>query len=327
VNGLTPVHTRITLDNISLTAWGRDLGVVTTEGNVQMPVPNFPMYLWTVFFTVDGSTAQLVLSGGKLSLQGSASVIGTAGNQGDLPANGNSNPVPNVVSIPASLGTFPTVLKPIALDGTPLAPGVVGCVAILLAQCGTPADAVSQGHDALNSSLQQQLNNLIPTLSGQNQTITPTDVQNIENQVGKAVTNAIKNALSLWDDILTVLGDQNQDFEIGAAAYFTSASDIASGPGSVAVTNGYPNSVSIALTGALDTPGLNLAGYQWNGATLEEIDFVINGTIAGDPVPLSLGRILNRLGTDSVRQAMAVTATQYPDKFPASAVRWADRSM
>ena len=56
-------------------------------------------YLWTVFFKIDGDTT---LVNSALNLQGSATVIGTPGNHGDLP-NHDVDAGENV-AIPAALG-------------------------------------------------------------------------------------------------------------------------------------------------------------------------------------------------------------------------------
>ena len=49
-------------------------------------------YLWTVFFKIDGDTAVVNTS---FTLQGSATVVGTPGNHGDLP-NHDVDPGENV---------------------------------------------------------------------------------------------------------------------------------------------------------------------------------------------------------------------------------------
>jgi hypothetical protein len=186
---VTPIRAHISLESISL--------VGSVEGtNITGPLTpgtQWPAYLWTVFFKIDGDTAFL---DENLRLQGTATVVPTTGNHGDLPAVG---PDAGIVSIPASLGDFRTILAPIPLKTIPgvTVPGVLGCVAILLIQASTGDDAIAQGHNALNNSLRQQLNNLIPQLGIKNPDITDDDVQAIKDQVNSAVTNAVKNALSV----------------------------------------------------------------------------------------------------------------------------------
>jgi hypothetical protein len=67
-------------------------------------------YLWTVFFKVDGDTVTVTE---KLGLQGTATVVGTSGNQGNL-KNTNVSAGENV-AIPAAIGKYHTVLRPIPL--------------------------------------------------------------------------------------------------------------------------------------------------------------------------------------------------------------------
>jgi hypothetical protein len=153
-----------------------------------------PIYLWTAFFKIDADNVK-VDQNFKL-LQGSATVVGTPGNIGDLP-NGDSDFTSDWISVPTSLGDFRTVLVPIPVVDFPgvTLPGVVGSVAVLLAHNFTSDDAAVQGHNALNSSLQQQLNDLISNVSIHDETVTDADVQNMKTQISSAVKSAVTDAL------------------------------------------------------------------------------------------------------------------------------------
>ena len=68
-------------------------------------------YLWTVFFKIDGNTAHILPS---TSLAGSATVVSTPGNHGDLgPAASDVDPGDNV-AIPAALAlnSSPVISEP-----------------------------------------------------------------------------------------------------------------------------------------------------------------------------------------------------------------------
>src|SRR4051812_13012512 len=68
-------------------------------------------YLWTVFFKIDGTTASVTP---RLSLTGRSTVVGTLGNQHDLPDHDVDDG--ETVLVPMSLGSFRTRLRPIPLQ-------------------------------------------------------------------------------------------------------------------------------------------------------------------------------------------------------------------
>jgi hypothetical protein len=299
------IRTQINLDSISRLVQQLSGG----SGGFQPPqIPTalswYAMYLWTVFFKIDGDT---VFVDENFKVQGTATVVGTPGDYGDLPTDPNSNSV----SIPTATGYFRTKLTPIPIRplGTTV-PGVLGCVAILVAQNDTPDDAVAQGHQALNNSLQQALDALIASLTITNSTITDQEIQAIEQQVSSAVTSAITNALGLWSKILTGLHLENQASVLGTVIYRFSSSDLTSSPpAGITLQNGYPTQTVIQFGGA---------GFQpppW-------ITLTFQGKIVADPLPLSLKRILTRLGLASVRRAMA--SSPVPFQPPGSIEGWVD---
>lgn len=177
-------------------------------------------YLWTVFFKIDGDTTHVDSS---FTLRGTATVVTTPGNHGNLGAH-DVDPGDDV-AIPPALGEFSTVLKPIPVDPIPgmTVSGVIGCIVILLEQDETPAHAVARGHEVLNQTVQTALDDLISTLTVAHQSPTDEDVKALTDKVGKRVTDAIADGVSVWD-WLTALG--NEDDKIGSKVFYSSQSDI-----------------------------------------------------------------------------------------------------
>jgi hypothetical protein len=232
------------------------------------------IYLWSVFFKIDGATVSVNSS---LKLQGKATVIPTPGDHGDIPGLAQSDYPGGRTQIPPSLGDFVTTLEPIPVTGTGFtAGGVAGFVEILLQQRDTPDQDVGPGHQAMNNALQQGLNSLIPTLGFTNQNVTQQDIQNIENQVSSAVTAAIKNALGVGYKLLTFLTIDSQDVLMGnAVSYYTASQLAASPPKGIAISD------LIAFPAAPDPTSVNLT---------------FEGSIVADPFPLSLRRIMTGMG-------------------------------
>jgi hypothetical protein len=187
-----------------------------------------------------------------------------------------------------ALGDFHATLTPIP----PFAiPGTVGFVAVLWEQVGSSDDTIAAGHQAFNSSLQSALNALIPTFSLSHQQPTPADIQNVQNQITSAVTSAIKGQIGTLGQILTFLGLEAQDVNWGSPAYIFDGGMLASLPPSgLVVNNGFPNPVTI------NDPD-NFGSV------------VFTGTVTSDPVPVSLSRILKRLGQTSLRAAIAASSS------------------
>lgn len=172
-------------------------------------------YLWTVFFKIDGDSTVVNSS---LALQGTATVIVTPGNHGDLP-NHDVDPGENV-AIPAVLGEFRTLLKPIPLQ-QPVGDmkevgGVMGVIAVLMEEDKTPNSAVAKGHTALNKAVQDSLNALIPTLRFGHEEPSEEEIEALKKKVGDAVTKAIKDDVSIWD---WLGGFGNMDDKIGSEIF------------------------------------------------------------------------------------------------------------
>lgn len=172
-------------------------------------------YLWTVFFKIDGDTTVV---NRNLELQGTATIVTTPGNQGDLP-NHDVDPGENV-PIPAVLGEFTTQLKPIPLqqpvgDVTEVG-GVVGAVIVLMEQDNTPGAAIAAGHNALNNELRDSLNLLIPTLNFAHQEPTDEEIEALKKQIGDEVTRVISDHVSIAD---WLGGFGNMDDKIGSEVF------------------------------------------------------------------------------------------------------------
>lgn len=168
-------------------------------------------YLWTIFFKIDGTTAQVTEA---LRLTGRSTVVATIGNQGDLPRHDVDDG--ETVVVPISLGSFRTQMRPIPLH-TPLADvrdvaGVIGMVAVLMEEDNTPASAIAAGHRALNRAVQAALDRLIPTLGFLHQAPTADEMEAMTEQVGTAVLAAVRDDVSAWE---WLMGLGNMDDKIG----------------------------------------------------------------------------------------------------------------
>lgn len=182
-------------------------------------------YLWTVFFKIDGTTTFVNSS---LALQGTATVVPTVGNQGDLLVHDVS--AGDNVPIPASLGEFRIGLSPIPLR-PPIGEfdkvgGVVGVVVVLLEEDSTPASAIAKGHLALNSAVRAELNALIPTLNVGHQEPTPEETEALKKRISDRVKQAIENNVSIWD-WLGSFGDM--DDRIGSEVFRFSHAQLEAG--------------------------------------------------------------------------------------------------
>ena len=172
-------------------------------------------YLWTVFFKIDGDTTVVNT---RFALQGTATVVTTPGNQGDLP-NHDVDPGENV-PIHAALGEFRTQLRPIPLqqpvgDMTEVG-GVVGVITVLMEEDNTPNSAIAKGHVALNKAVQDSLNALIPTLNVAHREPTEEEIEAMKKKIGDTVTNAIKDNVSIWS---WLGGFGNMDDRIGSEVF------------------------------------------------------------------------------------------------------------
>jgi hypothetical protein len=177
---------------------------------------NAEPYLWTVFFKVDGDSVRV---NDQLMLEGTATVVTTPGNHGDLPVGGDGIDAGQSVGIPASLGHFRSTLRPIR---TPLAGkfvgGMIGCIGVLLEEDSTPDAAIAAGHAALNKAVRDQINALIPTLGFTNPTVSDDAIAALESKISGAITSAVSDNVGFWDVLGSLFGNL-QDDKIGIAKF------------------------------------------------------------------------------------------------------------
>ena len=196
----------------------RDMNI-TTEQDPGSP-PTVPAtYLWTVLFKIDGDTVTLNPDL-PFNLQGTATVSGPPGNQGDL----GDTQVIGDVAIPPQIGDFRTVLQPIVPGGLA---GQIGCLFILLAMNETPRAAVAQGYNALINALQTGLNNVIPTLGLAKKQPTQDDIKAIKQGITDAVSSAISANVSIWQFLASA---GNEDFVVGTVLLTYSGNDLVNFP-------------------------------------------------------------------------------------------------
>lgn len=176
-------------------------------------------YLWTVFFKVDGEML-VVNSNGPSGpfLQGAPTVVGTPGNHGNLGTTDVDED--DNIAIPAIIGEYRTVMKPIPLT-TPLlglteVGGMIGCIVVLMEEDNTPASAIARGHEALDSKVRDALADVLGTLSIGKPEPTEEDIIALTDQIGNAVKNAIGDGVSVLD---WIGGFGNMDDEIGSALF------------------------------------------------------------------------------------------------------------
>jgi hypothetical protein len=263
---------------------------------------NPPIYLWSVFFKIDGTTAQVVNNPNGASLQGTATVFPTQGDQGDLPGGvvQASFPGPATTVIPSSLGTYATTLVPFPVSGiSGLSVGgmIVGWLGILLYHNNTPASAITAGHNALNNAVQQALNNAISTITVNSAMITPAQISSAQSLIQSQVVAAIENALSFGNKLETLLGTEFQDAYVGnAVQYFSDAQLLGSS------AQGLPINYGISWGGSADP---DLYGFTFNGTAIANappfsLIRVLTGLGQAPPPPVSMRALLGAAGTKSL---------------------------
>jgi hypothetical protein len=176
-------------------------------------------YLWTVFFKADGETLVVNSDGPSAPfLQGVPTVVGTPGNHGNL---GDTDvDEGDTVTIPAIIGEYRTVMKPIELT-TPILTvsevgGVIGCVVVLMEEDNTSDSAIIRGHEALDRAVRDRLTALLQTLSIAKTEPTDEDIAAMADQIGSAVKDAIGAGVSVLDFIVA---GGNMDDQIGSETF------------------------------------------------------------------------------------------------------------
>ncbi len=190
---------------------------------------NAEPYLWTVFFKVDGDTVVIESSGPAAPfVSGPPTVVGTPGNHGNLGTNDVDEG--DTVAIPAVIGEYRTVMKPIPLTqpllGITEVDGMIGCLVVLMEEDGTPDSAIVRGHEALDRTVRDRLAGLLSTLSITKPAPTDADIAELSGMIGDAVKSAITDGVSVFDWI-GAFG--NMDDQIGSAVFLFSHKQLATG--------------------------------------------------------------------------------------------------
>jgi len=159
-------------------------------------------YLWTVFFTIDGTTVSLR---DDLRLRGSAALTTTPGSHGNLGAGGVG--AGETIQIPDAVGRTTVILDlvkfPASLSGALVGgvSGAAGCVSVLLEQDLVAAGAAEAGHQAFNAEVKRVLDELIATLGVGNVAPSPDDLAALSGPIGDKVRQAILEEGNVLQDV------------------------------------------------------------------------------------------------------------------------------
>jgi hypothetical protein len=192
---------------------------------------NAEPYLWTVFFKVDGETVVVNTNGpAPPHLEGLPTVVPTPGNHGDL-LNTDVD-AGDDVAVPPAIGQYQTIMKPIPFT-TPVGPvteagGQIGCIVVLMEEDFTPNEAIAIGHDTLNGSVRDKLNEAMASISLAKPDLTDDDINKFSDQIGAAVNAAIESAVSALD---WLFGFGNMDDKIGSRVFLFKHGDLAAANG------------------------------------------------------------------------------------------------
>ncbi len=171
-------------------------------------------YLWTIFFKCDGSSL-MVSDAGKI--EGSAVIFPTPGSHGNL--NRDDVDAGDTVFIPSVLGSFGDSVIPIPvapaiqlLLGQEDLPGFFGVVVVLMEEDDVSDDGAEAGHQALNAAVQSAIDRVLRSLGAGHTVITPEDIASVTEGIDDAVSNAISEEQSVFQNIWSWL---NADDQIG----------------------------------------------------------------------------------------------------------------
>ena len=179
-------------------------------------------YLWTIYFKIDGDT---VVMGDDLFLHGTATVVttpGSHGNLGDTDVDEGDD-----VPVPSAIGEFQTTLKPIPVPsflGVDDVGGVVGVAVVLMEEDWVSDSGAEAGHAALNTFVQQAIDQLIPTLGVSNPDVTDAEIAALTAHAADAVSDAVASAQGFWRNVASWL---NGDDELGAKTFTFSHDSLA----------------------------------------------------------------------------------------------------
>jgi len=121
-------------------------------------------YLWTVFFSVDANRYTLDFSGFPSVVRLSGAIqprfgLGSQGNIGDEFSSGD------IVQIPSPVGFYSVEVEEISIPTREPLPPIIVCIMILLEENAVSADGAEAGHQALNNTIQTEINTFIAGLN------------------------------------------------------------------------------------------------------------------------------------------------------------------
>lgn len=180
---------------------------------------NAEPYLWTVFFKVDGDTVVVNSDDlGNIFLQGAPTVVTTPGSHGNLGTSDVDEG--DTINVPAIIGEYRTVLKPIPLTvpvlGKTEVGGIIGCIVVLMEEDNTSDSDAARGHERLDSAVRDQLTALLGTLGITKPEPTEEDIAAMSDRIGSAVKSAIQDGVGVVE---WLLGFGNMDDQVGSAVF------------------------------------------------------------------------------------------------------------
>ena len=180
---------------------------------------NAEPYLWTVFFKVDGDTVVVNSDDiGNIFLQGPPTVVTTPGNHGNLGTSDVDED--DDVNVPAIIGEYRTVMKPIPLTtpvfGKTEVGGMIGCIVVLMEEDNTSDSDAGRGHERLDSAVRDQLTQVMGTLGISKLEPTEEDINAMTDRIGSAVKSAIQDGVGVVE---WLLGFGNMDDQIGSGVF------------------------------------------------------------------------------------------------------------
>lgn len=185
-------------------------------------------YLWPVFFKVDGDSYAVTSAG----LIGFPQIHVTGGEHGNL--NTDDVDAGDRVSIPESIGSWVTQLKPIPVYDPSFKivlgddqPGIAGLVVVLMEEDGWPNDIATTAYAALANAV--HLGAAKALASFQNRQPTPetvdAQIEIVKEEAAKAVRAAVQEYMS-GAQILWYGTFGNNDDKIGSEAWVVTQDDL-----------------------------------------------------------------------------------------------------
>ena len=198
-------------------------------------------YLWVIFFKIDGLS---VWQNGTM-LGGEADFKFSRGSHNNLPNHDVDSG--EVVEIPASVGEWSTILKPIEITdfqgNITEVSGIIGVVAVLMEEDNVSDDGAEAGHQGLNNYVKDSINNFISSINlwdFVNSDDPAEDVQQkiddlirlIKDNIKSVVKDAIKSNQNLLENLWAWI---DKDDKIGDVIWTYNATEIMSNSYNIAL--------------------------------------------------------------------------------------------